>query len=110
MPPTTVGASPPVAAEPVQDLSDKGSDDGYVGDEWPEAPDGSPWDGKNLLRLLRDGASPFRKIWDAKLLLREVEKITETQVVDVPEVFTGTNNYVSCPPNALFWHSCQLSG
>lgn len=111
MTPTSTGASPQAAVEPVEAVSDKGSDDGYVGDEWPETSDGSPWDGKNLLQLLHDGNSPFRKIWDVKLLLREVETITESQVVDIPEVFTGSNNYVSCPPHApaQFWHSCRLS-
>lgn len=57
-------------------------------------PDATNWDGKNLLNLLRDGDSPFSRIWDVNLLLEEVEAHLHGQVVDIPCVHTGANNYV----------------
>lgn len=41
---------------------------------------------------------PFRKVWDVTLLIQEVERITQENVVEIPTVTTGANNYVSyCP-------------
>lgn len=41
------------------------------------------------------GASPFGRVWDVKLLIREVEKNVGAQVIDVPFVYNGANNYVN---------------
>jgi hypothetical protein len=68
-------------------------------------PDGSEWDGKNLLDLVRNNTSPFGKIWDVSLLLQEVEIKLHGDVIDVPRVHTGTNNYV----RASLPHATQRS-
>lgn len=57
-------------------------------------PDGTRWNGKNLLKLVHSGNSPFRNVWDVKLLLREVETQTQSRIVDIPMVYGGANNYV----------------
>lgn len=62
---------------------------------WPQMPDGSPWDGLNLLSLVRSGASPFEDVFDVNLLIQEVEEATQAQIVDVPEVIEGISHYVS---------------
>lgn len=69
----------------------------YMCDDWPKMPDGNDFDGKQLLTLVRNGNSPFREIWDVNLLIREVEKILGVEVIDIPGVSRGANNYVrSC--------------
>ena len=70
-------------------------DDGYIRDGWPKMPDNTEYDGKRLLALVRAGNSPFRHAWDVNLLIHEVEKIMGTQVLDIPFVSKGSNNYVS---------------
>ncbi|KAF3762250.1 hypothetical protein M406DRAFT_263472 [Cryphonectria parasitica EP155] len=60
---------------------------------WPRSPDGSGWDGKNLLPMVLRGASPFRKTWDVNVLLKEVESILGAQVVDIPQASAGAHNY-----------------
>jgi hypothetical protein len=67
----------------------------YTDDEWPEMPDGIDFDGKQLLTLVRDGNSPFHGVWDVNLLIQEIEKNLDTQVIDIPQVYYGSNNYVS---------------
>lgn len=57
-------------------------------------PDGAKWNGKNLLQLLHDGKSPFKDVWDVRLLLQEVEAQVQARVVDIPQVHAGANNYV----------------
>lgn len=57
-------------------------------------PDGTEFDGKQLFTLVRNGESPFLD-WDVDLLIQEIEKILETQVIDIPNVSRGSNNYVS---------------
>ncbi|KAF4441810.1 3-hydroxybutyryl- dehydratase [Fusarium albosuccineum] len=74
-------------------LSIASSDNGYLGDDWPRMPDGTIWDGRNLLDLLRKGQSPFSPIWDVNLLFQEVEDKVGAKVIDVPCVHTGSNNY-----------------
>ncbi|KAJ6013774.1 hypothetical protein N7540_008365 [Penicillium herquei] len=64
-------------------------------DDWPSMPDGSAYDGKQLVTLFREGKSPFRALWDVNLLIEEIEKHTGTQVVDIPVVDKGSNNYVT---------------
>ena len=59
--------------------------------------DGSDYDGRNLLPLTRDGHSPFADRWDVNLLIREIEDELGTQVVDIPTVSMGSNNYVRLP-------------
>lgn len=66
-------------------------------DDWPSMLDGSQYDGKQLLTLVRDGKSPFQGLWDVNLLIHEIEEHTNTQVVDIPVVDKGSNNYVSPP-------------
>lgn len=67
----------------------------YTDDEWPQMPDGTDFDGKQLLAMVRNGNSPFHGVWDVNLLIQEVEKNLDTQVIDIPEVCHGSNNYVS---------------
>lgn len=63
-------------------------------DTWPTMADGRDYDGRNLLRLIRDGRSPFADRWDVNLLIREIQDKLATQVVDIPVVTFGSNNYV----------------
>ncbi|KAE9967859.1 hypothetical protein BLS_006144 [Venturia inaequalis] len=65
----------------------------YLGDPWPVMPDGSEYDGKQLLTLVRDGRSPFRGAWEVNLLIREIEEKLDTKVVDIPMVYDGANYY-----------------
>lgn len=69
--------------------------DPYYCDEWPKMPDGSEFDGKHLLTLVQDGNSPFHRIWDVRLLIREIEENLSTRVIDIPAVNRGSNSYVS---------------
>jgi len=65
-------------------------------DDWPKMPpDGSDFDGKQLLTLARSGNSPFHGVWDINLLIREVEENLGAEVIDIPDIFMGSNNYVS---------------
>lgn len=70
------------------------TEDGYCGDDWPLMPDGTEWNGKDLLGLSCDGSSPFGNIWDVRILLGEVEIQVQAREVDVPRVYAGANNYV----------------
>ena len=65
------------------------------GDGWPTTPNGSDYDGTNLLQLMRDGCSPFADRWDVNLLILEIEHNLATKVVDIPTISMGSNNYVS---------------
>ena len=66
-------------------------------DDWPKMQNGIDFHGKQLLTLVRSGNSPFHGVWDVNLLIREVEKNLGTQVVDIPIIYKGSNNYVrSC--------------
>lgn len=69
----------------------------YILDESPKLPDGSRFDGKDLLQLLRSGKSPFHGAWDVNVLKEEVEHNLHAQVIDMPFVSMGSNYYV-CPP------------
>lgn len=69
----------------------------YICDDWPQVSDGSDFDGEQLLTLVRSGNSPFRGVWDVNLLIREVEENLGGQVIDIPAVSRGSNNYVSFP-------------
>lgn len=69
-------------------------------DDWPKMPDGSDFNGKDLLTLVRNGNSPFRGVWDVNLLIREIEETVDAQVIDIPAIYKGSNNYVS--PSLLF--------
>lgn len=62
-------------------------------DDWPTMPDGSEFDGEELLSLVRSGNSPF--LWDVNLLVREIEENLDAHVIDIPIVDKGSNNYVS---------------
>ena len=64
-------------------------------DDWPEMPDGSTFDGTQLLTLVRSGNSPMGKVWDVNLLIREIEEVLGSEVIDIPTVTKGSNNYVS---------------
>ncbi len=64
-------------------------------DDWPKMPDNSDFDGTQLLALVHSGNSPFQGVWDVNLLIREIEEILGSQVIDIPVVFNGSNNYVS---------------
>ncbi|KAL2060466.1 hypothetical protein VTL71DRAFT_9497 [Oculimacula yallundae] len=68
--------------------------DTYIEDDWPKMPDGTDFDGKQLLSLVRNGNSPFHGAWDINLLFREIqENLGGAQIVDVPVVSKGSNNY-----------------
>ncbi|RSL51519.1 hypothetical protein CEP54_011390 [Fusarium duplospermum] len=69
------------------------SGDRYFEDDYPQAPDGSEWNGLNLLDLLKRNQSPFNPIWDVNLLLQEVEEKLGAKVTDVPRVYTRVENY-----------------
>lgn len=87
-------------------------DNVYIEDDWPEMPDGSEFDGKQLLTLVRSGNSPFHKDWDINLLIQEVEENLGTEVIDIPVVSKGSNNYVSAhnPIQAILRRvSCRVS-
>ncbi|KAJ2903737.1 uncharacterized protein MKZ38_009389 [Zalerion maritima] len=68
-------------------------DDMYIDDDWPKMPDGSDFDGKQLLALVRSGKSPFHGVWDVNLLIQEIEENLDTQVIDIPATYKGSNNY-----------------
>lgn len=65
----------------------------YLCDDWPQMPDSSDFDGEHLLTLVRSGNSPFHGIWDVNLLIREIEDSLATQVIDIPLLSKGSNNY-----------------
>ncbi|KAK4500572.1 hypothetical protein PRZ48_008761 [Zasmidium cellare] len=56
----------------------------YWRDGWPTLADGSVYDGKRLLELVRNGERPFSAAWDVNLLIREIEQELNTQVADIP--------------------------
>jgi hypothetical protein len=64
-------------------------------DEWPSMSDGSEYNGKQLLNLVRNGKSPFCGVWDVRLLIREIKDNLNTQLTDIPIVNKGSNSYVS---------------
>ncbi|KND89198.1 hypothetical protein TOPH_06185, partial [Tolypocladium ophioglossoides CBS 100239] len=66
---------------------------GYYRDDWPKMQDSSDFDGRQTLTLARSGRSPFRKEWDVMLLVREIEENLHSQVVEIPFVYHGSNNY-----------------
>lgn len=67
----------------------------YWRDEWPVMEDGSQYDGKELLRLVRGGKSPFAKVWNVENLIQEIEEKLVTQVTEILIINKGSNNYVS---------------
>ncbi|KAK3380345.1 hypothetical protein B0T24DRAFT_191041 [Lasiosphaeria ovina] len=48
---------------------------------------------KELLALLRSCNTPFHGLWDADVLIREVEENLGAEVIDIPVVYKGSNNY-----------------
>ncbi|RMJ18142.1 hypothetical protein CDV36_002187 [Fusarium kuroshium] len=69
------------------------SGDGYLEDDCPLMPDGSEWNGLNLLDLLKRDRSPFSPTCDVNLLLQEVEEKLGAKVIDVPRVYNRAGNY-----------------
>ncbi|EJP61249.1 3-hydroxybutyryl-CoA dehydratase [Beauveria bassiana ARSEF 2860] len=65
----------------------------YYKDPWPVMPDGTKFDGKQLLGLVRSGKSPFDGAWDVNLLIQELEENLGAAVTDIPFVYSGSNNY-----------------
>ncbi|KAL4789812.1 hypothetical protein BDV19DRAFT_14463 [Aspergillus venezuelensis] len=63
----------------------------YLRDNWP-APDGTPYDGKNLLKLVIDNKSPFDGLWDVRQLLAEIERNLRARIVDIPLVVRGSSH------------------
>ena len=53
-------------------------------------PDGSKFDSKHLLSLVRGGDSPFG--WGLNLLIRDIKDNIDTQVVDILVLTKGSNN------------------
>lgn len=64
----------------------------YYKDSWPVMPDGTNYDGKQLLSLVRSGNSPFKDAWDVNLLTQELEENLGAAVTDIPRVYSGSNN------------------
>ncbi|RDW86613.1 uncharacterized protein DSM5745_03255 [Aspergillus mulundensis] len=62
-------------------------------DDWPSMPDGSEYNGMQLLPLVRAGKSPFQGVWDVNLPIREIEEHTNTKITDIATVRKGSNNY-----------------
>ncbi|KAL2066784.1 hypothetical protein VTL71DRAFT_1208, partial [Oculimacula yallundae] len=62
-------------------------------DDWPTMADGTSYDGKQLLHLVRTGNSPFEGVWDVELLIREIEENLNTEVTDILTAQKGSNNY-----------------
>lgn len=83
----------------VIDINDS---DSYVGDDWPKMADGSVFDDTEFSALVRRGNSPFQGIWDVNLLIREVEDSLGAQMINIPFVFSGSNNDVSFTPCTIF--------
>ena len=67
----------------------------YYCNEWPKMPDGNDFDGKHRLSLVHSGNSPFQGLWDVNLLIQEVEENLNTQVIEIPVISIGSDNYVS---------------
>ena len=67
----------------------------YIQDEWPTGPNDKPYNGLQLLELVRTGQSPFKNQWDVNLLLHEIETQLHTKITNIPLVTKGSNNYVS---------------
>jgi hypothetical protein len=67
----------------------------YLYNDWPKMPDGSDFDGKQLLALVRSGNSPFDGVLEVNLLIREIEENLSTRVIDILTVCSGSNNYAS---------------
>lgn len=63
-------------------------------DDWPKISNGCDFDGRQLLDLVRSGNSPFHGVWDVNLLIREIEENLSAEVIDIPFVYMGSNNYV----------------
>ena len=80
----------------------------YYQDEWPKIQDGTDFDGKNLLTLVRNGNSPFVGAWDVNLLIQEIEENLATQVIDIPLVSNGSNFYVSRRNFRNYFESSKL--
>ena len=62
--------------------------------DWPVTKDGHAYDGLQLLTMVRGGQSPFDGVWDVNVLVEEVERSLNTEVVDIPMIYKGSNNYV----------------
>ncbi|KAI4922783.1 hypothetical protein J4E90_001217 [Alternaria incomplexa] len=62
-------------------------------DEWPVGSNGEEYDGKQILTLVRDNASPFRDVWNVQLLIDEIEEKLQVEVTDIPTIDKGSNNY-----------------
>ncbi|KAL7949658.1 3-hydroxybutyryl-CoA dehydratase [Trichoderma barbatum] len=69
------------------------SDEFYFRDDWPKMADGTDYDRKQLLDLVRNGKSPFSDVWDVNQLIQEIEEHPDTTVVDIPHVYDGANCY-----------------
>jgi hypothetical protein len=63
----------------------------YDHDDWLKMPDGSDFDGKQLLTLVRSGNSPFHGLWDVNLLIREIEENLGAQVIIIPVIYKGSS-------------------
>ena len=63
----------------------------YGVDPWPQV-DGEDWNGKNLLSLLHAGQCPITA-FNVKILIEEIEDALRINIVDIPLVSSGANNY-----------------
>lgn len=63
---------------------------GYI--SWPTMPDGSEFDGRNLLQLHAKHENPFA--FNLQALLNEVEETLVLQIMDISMVGSGANRLV----------------
>ncbi|KAJ6446730.1 monooxygenase [Purpureocillium lavendulum] len=72
---------------------DEREDIGGILDAWPQSADGTDWDGKGLLELVRRDQSPFGSALSVPALIAEIERVLRSRVVDIPAVAFGAHNF-----------------
>ncbi|KAK4167285.1 hypothetical protein QBC43DRAFT_297600 [Cladorrhinum sp. PSN259] len=59
-------------------------------DSWPrDRRNNLPWNGRNLLRRIQVGRSPFQRYWTASTLVQLMERAVGESVIDIPIVTEG---------------------
>ncbi|PHH64758.1 hypothetical protein CDD81_4020 [Ophiocordyceps australis] len=61
--------------------------------EWPILHNGSYWDGTNLRKLVYEGKSPFKDVFDVDRLTRDLSKTAHSALFDIIKVSGGANHY-----------------
>lgn len=84
----------------------------YLGDEWPiQMPDGTEYNGQDLLAFVRAQKSPMAPGWDVNTLMNELHQLLGSPILDIPQVTAGSNHYVStvCGREASLSDGCLLT-